>query len=253
MVKNIDIKEIINIAKDASVEVMKIYEKDFTVEYKDDKSPLTEADLKANEIICNSLKKLYPNIPILSEETKLDSYENRKNWEYLWLIDPIDGTKEFVKKNGEFTINIALIHSGVPVLGVVYAPAIDVLYYAKKDEGAYVVKKGTLTKLPIKRDDNKFYIVASKSHLSDETKEYIENIETNKEKVLTSIGSSLKLCMVAEGVADIYPRHAPTSEWDTGAAHAVVLEAGKDVVDAYENSSLIYNKESVLNPFFIVK
>lgn len=253
MLNEIKIEEIINIAKDASIEVMKIYEKDFAIEYKDDNSPLTEADLIANEIICNSLKKLYPHIPILSEESKIISYDERKSWSYVWIIDPIDGTKEFVKKNGEFTINIALVHAHTPVLGVVYAPSVDLLYFAKKNSGAYMIKNNKTIKLPISRDDNKLYIVASKSHLNEETKNFIEDIKTTKEKVVTSMGSSLKICMVAEGVADIYPRFAPTSEWDTCAAHAIVLEAGKVVVDAYEKKPLVYNKEDILNPFFIVK
>lgn len=246
---NVDIKKVITIAKEASVAVMEIYNTNFDVEYKEDSSPLTIADLKANEIICNSLLKLYPKIPILSEETKVSDYSDRKKWEYLWVIDPIDGTKEFVKKTGEFTINIALVQNGVPILGVVYAPAIDVLYYAQKGYGAFK----NSTSIPFKRDDNKYLVVASVSHLSDETKKYIENIKTSKIKETTSMGSSLKLCLVASGEADIYPRFAPTSEWDTCAAHAIVLECKKDVVDAYTNKTLVYNKENILNPFFIVK
>jgi 3'(2'), 5'-bisphosphate nucleotidase len=251
MLNKIDLKDIENIAKLAGDAIMKIYIKDFEVEYKDDKSPLTEADLKANEIICSLLKKLYPNIPIMSEENKQTEYEVRKNWEYYWCIDPIDGTKEFIKKNDEFTVNIALIHKNTPVIGVVYAPAIDEMYKAKKGEGAF--KNGL--KLPLKINTTpkeKLFVVASKSHLSDETQEYIDALDT-KEIVQVSKGSSLKLCMVATGEADIYPRLAPTMEWDTAAADAIVRESKKMVFQYENNLPLVYNKVNLLNPWFIVK
>ncbi len=249
MLEKIDLEVIKNIALEASKVIMEIYRKDFQVEYKDDKSPLTEADLKSNEIICNSLKNLYPNIPIMSEENKQTDYEERKDWEYYWCIDPIDGTKEFIKKNDEFTINIALIHNQEPILGVVYAPAIDVMYSAKKGLGAFKNNE----KLPIKRNDDKFIIVASKSHMSDETQEYINKIETTKEKELISMGSSLKLCLVAEGKADCYPRIAPTMEWDTAAADAIVRIAGKMTYNFETKKALIYNKKDLLNPNFVVE
>ncbi len=249
MLKDIELDKIVDIAKKASDAIMEIYNKDFKIEYKDDKSPLTQADTKANEIICNTLLKLYPNIPIMSEENKQVDYETRKNWEYYWCIDPIDGTKEFIKKNGEFTINIALIHKDIPVLGVVYAPVLDEMYKAKKGEGAFKNNQ----KLPIHRDDINYVIVASKSHMSEETQQFIENIETKKEKVLISKGSSLKLCMVAEGVADIYPRLAPTMEWDTAAADAIVRESGKMTYQLEDNIPILYNKKELLNPWFMVK
>ncbi|WP_428024560.1 3'(2'),5'-bisphosphate nucleotidase CysQ [Arcobacter sp.] len=249
MLEKIDLEVIKNIALEASKVIIEIYRKDFQVEYKDDKSPLTEADLKSNEIICNSLKKLYPNIPIMSEENKQTDYEERKNWEYYWCIDPIDGTKEFIKKNDEFTINIALIHNQEPVLGVVYAPAIDIMYSAKKALGAFKNNE----KLPIKKNDDKFIIVASKSHMSNETQEYINNIETTKEKELISMGSSLKLCLVAEGKANCYPRIAPTMEWDTAAADAIVRIAGKMTYNFETKKALIYNKKDLLNPNFVVE
>jgi len=249
MLDKINIEDIKNIALKASTEILKIYNQDFKIEYKDDKSPLTQADLRANEIICSSLKNLYPNIPIISEENKQTKYNIRKNWEYYWCIDPIDGTKEFIKKNGEFTVNIALIYKNEPVLGVVYAPVLDDMYVAKKGYGAF---KNNI-KLPIKRDDNKFVIVASKSHLTDETKKFIDDIQTTKEKVFISKGSSLKLCMVAEGTADIYPRLAPTMEWDTAGADAIVREAGKMTYQYNNDNPIIYNKDNLLNPWFIVK
>jgi 3'(2'), 5'-bisphosphate nucleotidase len=251
MLKDIDLDKIKKIAIDAGDVVMEIYKKDFSIEYKDDNSPLTEADIKANELICRELMVLYPDIPILSEENKIISYEDRKSWEYYWCIDPIDGTKEFVKKNGEFTINIALIYKNEPVLGVVFAPAMGDIYLAKRGEGAFKNNQ----KLPLKINKtpkDKLYVVASKSHLSDETKEFISNLDT-KEVEQVSIGSSLKLCMVAEGVADLYPRLAPTMEWDTAAADAIVREAQKMTYQLDKNTPLVYNKENLLNPWFVVR
>ena len=248
---NIDLEDIKKIALEAGDAIMEIYTRDFEVEYKDDKSPLTEADTKSNEIICSALEKLYPTIPMLSEENKEVAYEDRKNWEYYWCIDPIDGTKEFIKKNDEFTVNIALVHKDTPVLGVVYAPAIDEMYAAKKGSGSF--KNGQ--KLPLhvnESPEEKLSVVASKSHLSEETQQFINSLQT-KEIEQVSKGSSLKLCMVAEGVADIYPRLAPTMEWDTAAAHAVALEAGKNVLQYENNNPVVYNKENLLNPWFIVK
>lgn len=251
MVKKIDLEDVVSIAKEAGDAIMEIYKKDFAIEYKDDKSPLTEADLKANTIICQKLERLYPSTPIMSEENQEVEYDLRKDWEYYWCIDPIDGTKEFIKKNGEFTINIALIHKDTPVLGVVYAPAIDEMYKAKIGEGAYKNNQ----KLPLyfnTQPIKKLLVVTSKSHLSKETQEFIDNLKA-EEIEQVSKGSSLKLCMVAEGTADIYPRLAPTMEWDTAAAHAIVLEAGKEVVQFESKESVVYNKPNLLNPWFIVK
>ena len=251
MLKDIDLENIVFIAKEAGEAIMQIYKKDFIIEYKEDDSPLTEADTKANEIICSSLQKLYPIIPIMSEENKQTEYAIRKNWEYYWCIDPIDGTKEFIKKNDEFTVNIALIHKNTPMLGVVYAPAINEMYKAKKGEGAF--KNGK--KLPLKintQPDKKLTVVASKSHLSSETQELIDNLDT-QEIEQVSKGSSLKLCMVATGEADIYPRLAPTMEWDTAAADAIVREAGKMTYNQESNQPMIYNKENLFNPWFVVR
>ena len=251
MINKIDIKKIIKIAQKAGDEILRIYNREFEINYKDDKSPLTEADKKSNEIICSELQKLFPDIPILSEENKMIDYNERKNWEYYWCIDPLDGTKEFIKKNGEFTVNIGLIYKREPVLGIVYAPVIDALYYAKKNEGAYLNNN----KLPLKENNNKneiMYVVASKSHLSEETQKFIDKLETKKIEQISK-GSSLKLCMVAEGTADIYPRLAPTMEWDTAAADAIVREAGKMTYQYENNKHLVYNKENLLNPWFIVR
>lgn len=262
MLNKIDLRHIENIARKSANAIMEIYKRDFHIDYKDDKSPLTEADLKSNEIICSALEKLYPNIPILSEENKEVLFADRKDWQYYWCIDPIDGTKEFIKKNDEFTVNIALIHNCTPVLGVVYAPAIDKMYVAKQGEGAFLNGE----RLPLTQPKKEFTAVASKSHLSKETQKFIDDLKVKYPELITSSkGSSLKLCMVAEGEADIYPRIAPTMEWDTAAAHAIVLEAGKNVYQYSQSMSapeylknnaklkaVGYNKESLLNPYFVV-
>jgi len=263
MLDQIQIEEIIDIAIEAGSATMEIYQRDFAVEYKDDKSPLTEADLKANQIICEALTKLYPKIPILSEENKTIEYSERKDWEQFWCIDPIDGTKEFVKKNDEFTINIALIHKDSPVAGVVFAPALGELYYAKQGEGAFkqvlsakceVVSQEPLPIRINNQQKQELCVVASKSHLSQETQEFIDNLALNTQHLrLISKGSSLKLCMVAEGQADIYPRMAPTMEWDTAAADAIVREAGKMTYQFDSEIPVVYNKEDLLNPWFVVK
>ena len=253
MLNQIDIQDIVTIAKKAGDAIMDIYDKDFIVEYKDDKSPLTEADTKANKMICEALIELHPGIPILSEENKIIPYAERKEWEYFWLIDPIDGTKEFIKKNGEFTVNIALIHKDTPVLGVVYAPALGDMYKAKKGEGAFKNDR----KLPLEVNEypeKSLRVVASKSHLSEETQEFINEVAKGTEYIeQVSKGSSLKLVMVAEGSADIYPRLTPTMEWDTGAADAIVRESGKMTYQFEKNQPVIYNKENLLNPWFVVK
>jgi 3'(2'), 5'-bisphosphate nucleotidase len=255
----IDLDGIAAIAKQAGDAVMAIYECDFSVTYKEDNSPLTEADTTSNAIICRALESAYPGIPLLSEENKAVPYETRKNWEYYWCIDPIDGTKEFIKKNGEFTVNIALIHRDTPVLGVVYAPVPDDMYKAKRGSGAF--KNGQ--KLPLKQNrtpETLLNVVASKSHLSEETQAFIDGLaKTTKEVHQVSKGSSLKLCMVAEGEADVYPRMGPTTEWDTAAADAVVRESGK-MTYRFErekgmdsDTPMVYNKEDLLNPWFIVR
>jgi len=252
MLENIVLDDIVKIAQEAGDAIMEIYRRDFTVVYKDDQSPLTEADTRSNEIICRALEKAYPDIPLLSEENKTVMYEERKEWEYYWCIDPIDGTKEFIKKNDEFTVNIALIHRNTPVLGVVYAPAINEMYKAKRGEGAY--KNGQKLPLQFNPDPKKkLSVVASKSHLSEETQAFIDALESESIEQVSK-GSSLKLCMVAEGAADIYPRLAPTMEWDTAAADAIVREAGK-MTWQFEDQTLplAYNKKDLLNPWFVVR
>ncbi len=249
----------------AGKEILKIYNTDFEVEYKKDESPLTIADKNANEIIMSFLKNT--GIPVLSEEGRSISYEERKNWTSLWIVDPLDGTKEFVKRNDEFTVNIALIEKGVPVLGVVYVPVTDELYFGDLDSGAFKLLGASLVytspenwikkanKLPLERRDNyKFTVVASRSHLNKETSDFIDELKKEHDDVrIISRGSSLKICMIAEGNADVYPRFAPTSEWDTAAGHAVVKAMGGKVLQSENrNEELKYNKKDILNPWFIV-
>lgn len=253
MLDTIHLSDITAIARQAGEAIMRIYQQDFSVTYKEDQSPLTEADTLSNEIICSALTRLYPNIPLLSEENKTVPFEERRHWAYYWCIDPIDGTKEFIKKNGEFTVNIALIHNGTPVLGVVYAPALDEMYEAKAGEGAY--KNGQKLPLHVNPDPEQLLrVVASKSHLSAETQAFIDTLAQSTGSIhQVERGSSLKLCMVAEGSADIYPRMAPTMEWDTAAADAVVREAGKMSYQFESGTPMVYNKEELLNPWFVVK
>jgi 3'(2'), 5'-bisphosphate nucleotidase len=256
--KEINIETLLDIAHQAGDAIMEIYNRDFTVEYKDDKSPLTDADKKSNTVILEGLKKYYPDIPFISEENKLVSYEERKNWNRFWLIDPIDGTKEFIKQNGEFTVNIALIEDGVPVIGIVGVPAQDKTYYGVKGEGSFKVES-LKSKVQISNSTHysiksKVIVVASRSHLSEETLQFVERLKAEgKEVDFLSSGSSLKFCLVAEGAADVYPRFGPTMEWDTGAAHAVALYAGKNVINTETGKPLAYNKENLLNPYFIVE
>lgn len=254
---DIDIDYLLSLTRQAGEAIMEVYKKDFAVEYKDDKSPLTEADKLSNKVIIDGLLKKYPQSNIISEENKQIPYAERKNWPSFWLIDPIDGTKEFIKKNGEFTVNIALVENGIPTLGFVYAPAIDVMYYGIKGDGSYKVMDGKTDKMiPSAHysQKNEVRVVASRSHMSEETMTFVKAIELQGKKIeFISSGSSLKLCMVADGTADVYPRFGPTMEWDTGAAHAVALYTGKNVINADTKQPLVYNKENLLNPSFIVE
>ena len=248
----------------AGKRIIEIYEnEDFEVDLKGDDSPLTKADLASHTIIMSSLKET--NIPVLSEEGKHLSYEERKKWRKLWIVDPIDGTKEFIKKNGEFTVNIALVENQTPILGVIYVPVLKELYFASKELGSFklndvtrftsleeILKEADQLPLPTKIEN--YTVVASKSHLSQETEEYIASLEKEYGEVKTiSKGSSLKLCMVAEGQANQYPRFAPTMEWDTAAGQAICKYAGKMVYDYKTQEEMLYNRENLLNNWFLVK
>jgi 3'(2'), 5'-bisphosphate nucleotidase len=255
-------------AIEAGAAILDIYQRNFSVENKADCSPLTEADKAAHHIICDGLNTT--GFPVLSEESKAVPYETRKAWTKYWLVDPLDGTKEFIKKNGEFTVNIALIENGRPVLGVVYAPVLGTVYCGMLDVEGGISKAWKTTGCSGKSvyeivessislstshgpHSTTLRVVASRSHMNPETEAFIAALEQKGRVELVSSGSSLKLCMVAEGLADVYPRIAPTMEWDTAAAQAVVEASGGTVVQYGTNESLRYNKENLLNPFFVVR
>ena len=245
-----DILNINNIVYKAGAAILEIYDTDFDVETKSDNSPLTIADKKSHEIIEDGLKKLYPDIPILSEEGKDISYLVRKKWDLFWLVDPIDGTKEFIKKNGEFTVNIALIKNNYPIFGSVYAPYLRELYWASEGLGAWKsIDKSNEKRIKVIKSENKKRIVISRSHPNEKVTQFINQYKNHQ---LIRMGSSLKLCCIADGKADLYPRLGPTSEWDIGAAQCIVEEAGGSVLEYETNLRLSYNKENILNPFFIV-
>ncbi len=255
MLDKVEIKELIAIAEEAGDAIMKIYAQEFSVEMKENKTPLTEADKKSNEIILNRLKELYPEIPFISEETKATPFSERKGWEFFWLIDPLDGTKEFIKKNDEFTVNVALIQGARPVAGVVYAPAKKMMFAAQKGEDSFKIESGRFIKLEPQKNYNELShlrVVGSRSHNSPETDAFVNQLkEAGKEIEFISSGSSLKICLVAEGKADVYPRFGPTMEWDTAAGQAVLEIAGGKLTETSFLKQLSYNKENLLNPFFI--
>lgn len=271
-------------SKEAGLAVLDVYQQDFDVSYKEDKSPLTVADQRSHNIIVNCLTdSAGEGIPILSEEGKDVPFEERHQWEYFWLIDPLDGTKEFVKRNGEFTVNISLIHQTRSILGVIYAPVMNLFYFASEGLGSYRLngnvafellkdmvsenKRADVLKAVLEQSDrlpnhdrrsgtgaSQLTIIGSRSHSSNEFNAFVEDMKKTHAKVeLMSAGSSLKLCLVAEGRADIYPRFGPTMEWDIAAGQAIVEQA-RGSVESYETGEpLRYNKENLLNPWFIVK
>ncbi len=245
------LQSLIDVSKKAGREILEVYHSPFAVEHKDDNSPLTAADRRSHDIITATLREHYP-FPVLSEEGKDTPFEERKNWEYFWLVDPLDGTKEFIKRNGEFTVNIALIHQNTPVMGVIYVPVTGVLYHAVKGQGCYKIENDSAEKLQVKCTTQRLIIVGSRSHVTGELEEFIRGMKKKHgDVVFLSAGSSLKLCLVAEGKADIYPRLGPTMEWDTAAGQIIVEEAGGRVVEHKSDGTLKYNKENLLNAHFI--
>jgi 3'(2'), 5'-bisphosphate nucleotidase len=248
-----DVQEVINMATRAGEKIMEIYKTaDFGVDMKADNSPLTLADIASHEHIVASLSRLTPEIPVLSEESRAIPYQERSRWTKFWLVDPLDGTKEFIKRNGEFTVNIALIEAGKPVLGVVHTPALGVTYYAAKGKGSFKQENGTSQAIKARGEvSGELNVVASRSHAGPETEAFLANLAKDYTVNLVSQGSALKLCLVAEGAAHLYPRLGPTMEWDTAAAQCVAEEAGAVVTDL-EGKVLSYNKENLLNPFFVV-
>ena len=254
----------ITAALEAGKAILEIYHSGaFDIEIKGDNSPLTKADTASHNVIMSFLTKT--NIPVLSEEGKAIPYEERKDWKQLWIVDPIDGTKEFIKRNGEFTVNIALIENQKTQIGVIFVPVTGELYFSSKEMGAFkvmvdlenydiysLISNGD--KLPLQREDNTFTIVASRSHMSPETETYVQEMrDIHGALNLISKGSSLKLCMVAEGQADCYPRFAPTMEWDTAAGQAICEHAGFQVIDWKTKNAMLYNREELLNNWFLVE
>ena len=244
--------------------IMEVYDTPFNVEIKDDKSPLTEADKRANDVINSYL--VNTEFPIISEENKQTDYATRKNWATCWVVDPVDGTKEFIKRNGEFTVNIALVTNGKPELGVIYVPATKTIYVAdvinkeafktelESHDASVEEVINSATKLqPKAPGSNPVQVVGSRSHMSQETLDFVETIKKEGKNVeVVSKGSSLKFCLIAEGNADVYPRFAPTMEWDTAAGQAICNAVGVEVISQETNQSLLYNKENLLNPWFLV-
>lgn len=251
--ESILVEDVCQISREAGDAILEIYGSKFTVEDKSDGSPLTLADKKAHQIIEKSLQQLTPDIPVLSEESYTKIGDTRLTWPRYWLVDPLDGTKEFIKRNGEFSVNIALIDKGSPAIGVVYAPVFDELYFAAFKKGAFKQNADHLV-VPIKTrllSMNQVNIVASRSHMSDEVKQFTAQFQAIAHDVkLINMGSSLKICLVAEGKADYYPRLGLTSEWDTAAAQCVLEQAGGSMLDCQSNT-LKYSKENILNPWFI--
>lgn len=259
----------IDAALKAGEKILSIYNdpaSDFEIERKADNSPLTIADRKAHEAIVEILNQT--PFPILSEEGKHMEYAVRRDWNTLWIVDPLDGTKEFIKRNGEFTVNIALVKEGTPILGVIYLPVKQELYFAADSLGAYKLSgiaslkeddsldklTGAAMRLPHATSKERFVVVASRSHLTSETEEYVARLkETHGDVEMVSSGSSIKICLVAEGKADVYPRFAPTMEWDTAAGHAIARAAGMEIYQVGKEMPLQYNKEDLLNPWFIVE
>jgi 3'(2'), 5'-bisphosphate nucleotidase len=259
---------IVDASLKAGEAIMAVYaQTEIAFESKEDRSPLTLADQQSNDIILHYLSGT--GIPVLSEESLNESWEVRKTWEQCWIVDPLDGTKEFIRRNGEFTVNIALAIHGKPAMGVIFAPATGELFYGIVGSGAFKAELPVKERFPFSAAEvmemakpipstneatDLFTIVASRSHRNAETDAFIAGIEREKEAVKTiSRGSSLKICMVAEGVAQVYPRFAPTMEWDTAAGHAIAVAAGCRVFNPENGEPLIYNKEQLKNPWFIVQ
>lgn len=242
---------IIDIAEQAGQAILAVYQQDnaaFNITGKADDSPLTAADLAAHQLIVKALTTLTPELPILSEEASDISWDIRKTWQRYWLVDPLDGTKEFIKRNGEFTVNIALIEQGEPVLGVIHAPVLNKTYYAAKSQGAFLKQGATSKAIAVATPGDVVRVVGSRSHPSPDLAGYLTQFARHD---MVPVGSSLKFCLVAEGSADVYPRFGPTMQWDTGAGHIIALEAGASVTfDGI--ASQVYQRENLRNPNFIV-
>jgi 3'(2'), 5'-bisphosphate nucleotidase len=247
------LEDVVRIAMQAGQRILEVYERPFSVDHKADDTPLTDADRIAHETIVAGLSALTPEIPVLSEESAGVEYPERAAWRRFWLVDPLDGTKEFVKRNGEFTVNIALIENGQPVLGVVVVPVTGVCYLGQRGKGAWKEQAGERKPIHVRTyRGGRATVVASRSHRGEAVDRFLARLESVEGAYDTaSLGSSLKLCLVAEGAADVYPRLGPTSEWDTAAAQCVVEAAGGRVT-RLDGEPLRYNKPDILNPWFLV-
>ncbi len=251
------LEQLVNIAQKAGEIILTIYHQpSFQVIHKKDHSALTEADTASHLFICDALTKLDSSIPIISEEsTHLYDYHERKKWKYFFLVDPLDGTKEFIQRNDEFTVNIALVRKDKPILGVIYAPALDLTYYAEEHKGAYKIANNKITRLPPRSTkSNKITVVTSRSHTCSKTQAFLDTLASQGNQIaMTTIGSALKFGLIAEGSADVYPRLAPTMEWDTAAGQIIVNEVEKRVTKFGCDDQLMYNKAELVNPGFIVR
>ena len=251
---NQDLAELNKIILDACRAIMEIYETEFSVEFKEDESPLTKADLASHEIIVEGLKRLFPDIPVLSEESTVPEYDERRAWSEYWLVDPLDGTKEFVNRNGEFTVNIALIRQNEAVFGIVGVPVADEIYIGDLDEGLAILQVGDSTEELLGRTmagRPELTVVASRNHGGQKLEDFLDKLKHHFQRVeKKSVGSSLKLCILASGRADFYPRIGPTNEWDIAAAHAILRAAGGEVFEMSGLPKKYNTKESLLNDDF---
>lgn len=258
------IKELTALALEAAFsagkKILEIYDRTITVDYKSDGSPLTEADKASHEIIIHALQ--ISGLPVLSEEGIEIPYEQRINWKYFWLVDPLDGTKEFIKRNGEFTVNIALMENHQPRAGIIFQPVKGIAFAGIEGDGLYkfsvneniVLDDSHKLKININTENNKIRVIASRSHKSVETDTFINNLHSSKKSIeLLNVGSSLKFCLLAEGIADIYPRFAPTMEWDTAAGHALLKSVGKNIYLHPGGSEMTYNNPKLINDWFIAR
>jgi 3'(2'), 5'-bisphosphate nucleotidase len=263
VIQKINISALTDVAIQTAIkagnEILDVYYNfDFGVEFKSDNSPLTIADKRAHDVIFGILTET--KLPVLSEEGNSISYDERKTWKLFWLVDPLDGTKEFIKRNNEFTVNIALIEGNSPIAGVVYVPVTNELFWGNSAGSFKAIAENetgllkNIQQLPSVLNKEIFVVAGSKSHMNEETEKYIQSLDTKgKPLELKPKGSALKICMVADGVADIYPRLAPTMEWDTAAGHAIVKFTGKEIVQFENKKPLLYNKQNLLNPWFVVR
>jgi 3'(2'), 5'-bisphosphate nucleotidase len=263
VIQKINISALTDVAIQAAIkagnEILDVYYHfDFGVEFKSDNSPLTIADKRAHDVIFGILSET--QLPVLSEEGSSISYDERKTWKLFWLVDPLDGTKEFIKRNDEFTVNIALIEGNSPIAGVVYVPVTKELFWGNSAGSFKAIAENetgllkNIQQMPSVLNKEIFVVAGSKSHMNTETEKYIQSLDTKGKPIeIKSKGSALKICMVADGVADIYPRLAPTMEWDTAAGHAIVKFTGKEIVQFENNKPLLYNKQNLLNPWFVVR